>query len=67
MRNNNFLKILLGIVFAAAGIWVLWWGWQLVSGAQPVFRTGPVLRWLVSLLVWGGLLRFTIRHYKHLW
>ena len=64
MRNNNLLKIVLGILFAAAGLWLLWRGWLLLNAA---LRTGPAVVWILSALTWGGLLRFTVRHYKHLW
>jgi hypothetical protein len=29
MRKNNFLKIVLGVLFAAAALWLLWRGWHI--------------------------------------
>ena len=66
MRKNNFLKIVLGVLFAAAALWLLWRGWHFFVGKteQPL-RPVPVTLWGAALIAWGGLLLFTIRHYRY--
>ncbi len=66
MRNNNLLKILVGLLFAAGGIGLLWQGWRILGGdSVSVIRTGPVILWVIGALVWGWLLRFAIHHYRN--
>lgn len=66
MRKNNFLKIVLGVLFAAAALWLLWRGWHFFVGKteQPL-RPVPVTLWGAALIAWGWLLLFTIRHYRY--
>lgn len=64
MRNNNLLKIVLGILFAAAALFLLWLGCRYLWGQG---RLAALFGWVAAWLTWGGLLRYTVRYYKHFW